>query len=348
MNAQLPPRVAENPQSPRLLAAGLKRIHQGKVRDTHELPGFPHLLFPYTTDRVSIFDFVLNARVTHKGAVLIAMTHFWLTGPLANIPHHMVAAGGQIDHYLPNGLWKNLDLQCDAMVIKRLQMLPVECVARGYLTGSGLKEYQKSGTVCGITLPPGLHDGSRLPEPIFTPTTKAEAGHDESITFEQLVELVGQDMAERLRDQTLEIYRLGAEYAATCGVLIADTKFEFGLEDGALVLADEVLTPDSSRFWDPDKWQEMQALPVPKAPPGWDKQPVREWGAGVATPFGVTGIGKLDPADPVHVEFVHSVKVPKIVTETTSRRYLTIFQKLARRHLVDHWGNQMGIRAATR
>ncbi len=329
MGAQIPRKLSESELSRRLAQAGLERIHQGKVRDTYSLPDRPDHLFLVASDRLSIFDFVLAGEVADKGAVLTALTVHWLTGVLTGVEHHLVAHGAAIDAELPASLrgWK--DLQSRAMVVKKLNMLPVECVARGYLTGSGWGSYKKSGEVCGIRLPEDLHDGSRLPEPIFTPTTKAEDGHDLPMSAEE----VERDFGTQLVESTLNVYTRISDYARERGVIFADTKFEFG---EGFVLGDEVGTPDSSRFWDRGEWE--KAVAEKRSPSGYDKQPVREWGKTVATPFesdggAVTGIHKLDPEKPEHVAFVHEHAVPEEILQATTSRYRDVFQRLTGRTL---------------
>ena len=339
MGTPIPKKVAHSAISEGLTAGGMKRIHQGKVRDTYEISGHPNLLLPIATNRLSIYDFVLPGVVEHKGEVLTALTVFWLTKVVADEKHHLVAYGRGIDEYLPEPLRGNAELQKRALVVKKLQMLPVECVARGYLTGSGWSSYRESQEVCGHKLADGLHDGARLPEPIFTPTTKAEEGHDEPISFQSVRDEYG-DKFEKL---TIDIYRQILEYSLGHGIILADTKFEFS-SDG--VLADEVATPDSSRFWDVEDWK--AAVKEKKSPSGYDKQPVREWGKTVATPFEkggekITGIHKLDSGGKEHIEFVHGLEVPPEVLTATTERYKAIFEKLTGVKLSNFQKNEMGI-----
>jgi phosphoribosylaminoimidazole-succinocarboxamide synthase len=217
---------------------------RGKVRDVYQVDG---QLLIVATDRISAFDYILPTGIPDKGRVLTQLSIFWFDFLREITPTHFLTA--DISEY-PDTLRQHRDqLEGRSMLVKRAQMVEVECVARGYLAGSGWKEYRQQGTVCGIKLPSGLQDGSRLPEPIFTPSTKAQTGHDENISFEQMVSLVGADLSRRLRDLTLQIYTRAARYAETKGIVIADTKFEFGFVGSELVLGDEVLTPDSSRFW---------------------------------------------------------------------------------------------------
>ena len=218
---------------------------QGKVRDVYD---FGDRLLFVATDRISAFDYVLPNAIPRKGEVLTRLSGFWFD--LLQVPNHFLSADpSQLP--LPAGT-DVASLQGRSMVVRRTDVIPIECVARGYLSGSGWKEYQQSGTVCGIRLPAGLQESSRLPAPIFTPATKAETGHDENIPFERMVELIGSQLAEQLRELTLSIYEQGCRHAAAKGIIIADTKFEFGLRDGQVILIDEVMTPDSSRFW-PDR-----------------------------------------------------------------------------------------------
>lgn len=222
------------------------------------------LLLVVASDRVSAYDVVLPTPIPDKGRVLTALSVWWFERLAEEVPHHLVSAD---DPAIP-AAWRGR-----AVLVRRLEMVPVECVARGYLAGSGVASYRDTGTVCGVPLPPGLADGSRLPAPIFTPTTKAPVGsHDEAMTYEAVVALVGSSRAAELRDRTLAVYRRGAELAEARGVLLADTKLEFGLDPaGVLTLADEVLTPDSSRWWPADRW-------APGGPqPSYDKQFVRDW-----------------------------------------------------------------------
>lgn len=321
----------------------LKLFHSGKVRETFELPNHPNLLLQVATDKLSIFDIVLNTSVPKKGAVLTAMTHFWLPTQ-RDIANHLVAVGSGIDGFLPGELRGNPDLQSRSLVIDKLRMLPVECVVRGYLTGSGWKDYRKTGAVCGIKLPQGLPDGSKLPEPIFTPATKAISGHDENISYKSLEHIVGERDARRLKNATLAIYGRACAYAEKLGIIIADTKFEFGKGFApGIVLADEVLTPDSSRFWKTEDWAIAQAQDPPTAPTGWDKEPVRAWGKTVPTPFGFTGINNLDMENEQHMQFVRGLQVPAEVVSATTRRYTSISQIICRHFLEDYQRDYMAI-----
>lgn len=238
---------------------GLKLRARGKVRDIYE---DGNRLLIVATDRISAFDYVLATGIPDKGRVLTQMTLFWLDFLREIVPNHLLSTD-------MSGL--PAELEGRSMWVRRADMFEVECVARGYLSGSGWKEYQQTGAVCGIPLPQGLRESEALPDPIFTPATKAQSGHDENISFDAVRGLIGEDLASRLRDLTLRIYRSAAEYARPRGLILADTKFEFGLVEGTIVLADEVLTPDSSRFW-------PVATYAPGGPqPSYDKQYVRDY-----------------------------------------------------------------------
>ncbi|HET9655049.1 MAG TPA: phosphoribosylaminoimidazolesuccinocarboxamide synthase [Kineosporiaceae bacterium] len=271
----------------------MQHIHSGKVRDVYA-DGDDLLLV--ASDRVSVYDVVLPTPIPDKGRILTALSLWWFEQLADVVPNHVVSATDVPAEWAGR-----------AIRVRRLRMVAAECIARGYLTGSGLKEYQAHGSVCGVALPEGLVDGSRLPEPVFTPTTKAPIGtHDESITFDELVAQEGEPTAQRLRELTLEVYRRGAEIAAERGIIIADTKLEFGwAADGTLVLADEVLTPDSSRFWPADRWQPGRGQFA------FDKQYVRDWAAG-------TGWDKKPPAP----------QIPDEVIEVTRARYVEAYQRI--------------------
>lgn len=239
-------------------------VRRGKVRDVYDL-GEQVLLV--STDRISAFDWVLPTAIPDKGRVLTQIAAFWFR--LLGEPNHLVTTDVKKMN-LPAG--SDVDMLAGRSTLcRKTQVVPIECVVRGYLTGSGWKEYQATGRVCGIELPKGLVESQKLPEPIFTPSTKAETGHDENITFEQTVEIVGQQTAAELRDRSLGIFRRGCEYAESRGILIADTKFEFGRVGAELLLIDEVLTPDSSRFWPADQYV------AGRGQPSFDKQFVRDW-----------------------------------------------------------------------
>ncbi len=244
--------------------AGISPIARGKVRDIYDLGD---RLLIIATDRLSAFDVVMPTPIPDKGRVLTQLSLFWFDLLHDIIPNHILSA---TDFPAPFDQYSD-DLAGRSMVVRKTQPLPIECVARGYLSGSGWKEYQTSGTVCGISLPSGLKESDKLPEPIFTPATKATTGHDENISFERAAELIGQPLAEKVRSITLEIYRRAAEYAEPRGILLADTKFEFGMLDGELIWIDEALTPDSSRFWPASEYRPGGAQP------SFDKQFVRDY-----------------------------------------------------------------------
>ncbi|MDN4478740.1 phosphoribosylaminoimidazolesuccinocarboxamide synthase [Demequina sp. SYSU T00039] len=283
---------------------GWTHVYSGKVRDLYE-PTEPHprgdVVLVVASDRISAYDWVLPTEIPGKGGILTGLSLWWFDQMLDIVPNHTVEAP------VP------AEVEGRAMVCQRLDMFPVECVARGYLTGSGLVEYEQSGTVCGIPLPPGLVDGSRLPEPIFTPATKAEVGeHDENVDFDAVVALIGREDAEALRDLTLALYSRAHEIAAAKGIILADTKFEFGRDgSGAIVLGDEVLTPDSSRFWPADEWEPGHAQP------SYDKQFVRDW---LTSP--ASGWDKRSDAPPP--------ALPADVVARTRDRYLEAFDRLAK------------------
>jgi phosphoribosylaminoimidazole-succinocarboxamide synthase len=279
--------------------AGLTHLHSGKVRDLYRTDD--GRLVMVASDRISAFDFVLSPGVPDKGRILTAMTVWWFEQlPIRN---HMIS----VDDPLIPAEWRGRAMLCTA-----LDMLPVEAVARGYLTGSGLLDYRDTGSVCGIALPPGLVDGDRLPVPIFTPATKAALGeHDENVSFDAVVAEVGEQTAAELRDLTLDIYARAAEIAAERGILLADTKFEFGRDPatGELVLADEVLTPDSSRFWPADEWQPGRSQP------SFDKQYVRNW---LLSPE--SGWDRAGDAPPP--------PLPDEVVAATRARYIEAYERL--------------------
>ena len=247
---------------------GLKRINEGKVRDIYEVDAQRMLIV--TTDRLSAFDVVLPDPIPHKGRVLNEISNFWFGRTGHIIPNHLT--GAPLSSAVSDADELEM-LEGRAVIVKRLQALPLEAVVRGYLIGSGWKDYQATGAVCGITLPPGLKQADRLPEPLFTPATKAAIGdHDENISFAQAERLVGAQLAARVRDAALALYRFASEHASQRGIIIADTKFEFGVDDaGRLTLIDEVVTPDSSRFWPADTYRPGTS------PPSFDKQFVRDY-----------------------------------------------------------------------
>jgi phosphoribosylaminoimidazole-succinocarboxamide synthase len=271
-------------------------IAQGKVRDIYEA-GDDRLLL-VASDRISTYDVVHPTPIPGKGAVLTGLSAFWFAKTGHIVGNHYVSAVDGVPE----------DVRGRAMVVRRLRMLPVECVVRGYITGSGWKDYQATGKVSGIELPPGLRESERLPTPIFTPSTKAEEGHDEAIDFDTAADTVGdRDLMGRLRDVSIAMYEFAAAHARERGVILADTKFEFGLDEaGVLTLGDEVCTPDSSRFWPADSYE------VGRAQPSFDKQYVRDWATS-------TGWDKLPPAPPI----------PADVVEQTRERYVTAYERLA-------------------
>jgi phosphoribosylaminoimidazole-succinocarboxamide synthase len=278
---------------------------RGKVRDLYSLNG--QLLF-VATDRISAFDYVLATGIPEKGRVLTQLSLFWFDFLKDVVKNHLVTAS--VDQY-PAPLKKYADdLRGRSMLVTKAQMIDIECVARGYLSGSGWKEYQQTGAVCGIKLPAGLKESDKLPEPIFTPATKALTGHDENISIEEMAKRTGKELAEKLRDLTLKIYKTAADYAAGRGIIIADTKFEFGQTSQGLILADEVLTPDSSRFWPADKYQPG------KAQESFDKQFVRDYLEAIKW-------NKQPPAP----------SLPEDVARKTSEKYIEAYKILAGREL---------------
>ncbi len=239
-------------------------ISRGKVRDVYEYA--PNQMLIVTSDRLSAFDVILPTPIPDKGVVLTQIANFWFEQTDSIIPNHLVDP----DPFSTDAGRRHLAGR--SIVVHKAEALPVEAIVRGYLTGSGRKDYEKTGKVCGIELPAGLVEASRLPEPLYTPSTKAAIGdHDENISFDKTVDLIGKEMAEKVRDVALELYRFGAEYALERGIIIADTKFEFGILDGELILIDEIMTPDSSRFWPADGYE------AGKSQPSYDKQYVRDY-----------------------------------------------------------------------
>ncbi len=244
----------------------MKKISSGKVREIYEVDDDKLLLV--VSDRISAFDYILPSLVPNKGKILNQISEFWFNYIKDIIPNHIISTDSKD---FPEE-FQTEEFEGRSMLVKKLKMIPVECIVRGYITGSGWKSYQENGTICGISLPSGLQESEKLPEPIFTPTTKAAEGHDENISFDEVCHLIGKDLAQQLRAKTIEVYSKCAEYAATKGVIIADTKFEFGVdENGTLVIGDEVLTPDSSRFWPAKDYE------VGKSQKSFDKQYIRDW-----------------------------------------------------------------------
>jgi phosphoribosylaminoimidazole-succinocarboxamide synthase len=256
----------ENPVILETDLQGIERHARGKVRDVYSLGD---RLLIIATDRISAFDYILATGIPDKGRVLTQLSIFWFDFLRDVTPTHFLTAN-LAEYPAELQVFPN-QLEGRSMLVKRAKMIEIECVARGYISGSGWKEYREQGTVCGIKLPKGLRESDKLPEPIFTPATKAQTGHDENVSFEHVVSLIGQDLATRLRDLTLEIYARGARYAETKGIIIADTKFEFGFVGDELVLGDEVLTPDSSRFWPAETYKPGGAQY------SFDKQFVRDY-----------------------------------------------------------------------
>ena len=276
---------------------GARHLHSGKVRDLYEVDGGNLLMV--ASDRISAFDFVLTPGIPDKGEILTRMSLWWFDQLADIVPNHVVSTS------VPERV------RGRALIVEKLQMFPVECVARGYLTGSGLIDYDASGEVCGVPLPAGLVDGSRLPQPIFTPATKAEMGeHDENVSFEQVIETIGVQSAETLRDLTLRIYARAEQIARSRGIILADTKLEFGTRpDGTVVLGDEVLTPDSSRFWPADSYQ------LGRAQPSYDKQFVRNWL--ISTESGWDRAGNRQPPS-----------LPAEIVDRTRERYVQAYELL--------------------
>ncbi len=283
-----------------LLQSSLPGIpaRRGKVRDVYD---FGDRLLFVASDRISAFDYILPNGIPRKGEVLTRLSQFWFS--LLSVPHHFLTndvttlplpAGADVAEFMGR-----------SMVVMKTEVVPVECVVRGYLAGSGWKEYRQSGTVCGIKLPAGLKQSSRLPEPIFTPATKAESGHDENISFDQMCNDVGTDLATRLREISLQVYSEGCAHANTKGIIIADTKFEFGLKGTNIILIDEVMTPDSSRFWPADEYE------AGRSQTSYDKQFVRDW-------LEQSGWDKNSPP-PI---------LPEDVVQRTSKRYIEAFELL--------------------
>ena len=244
----------------------MKKISSGKVREIYEVDEDKLLIV--VSDRISAFDYILPSLVPEKGKILNQISKFWFDFSKDIIPNHVIST--DLKDFPKE--FQTEEFNGRSMLVKKLRMIPIECIVRGYITGSGWKSYKETGSVCGIKLPEGLQESEKLPEPIFTPTTKANEGHDENISFEQVCDIIGKDLAEKLRTKTIEIYQKCSEYALTKNVIIADTKFEFGLdENGNLVLGDEILTPDSSRFWPAKDYE------VGKSQKSFDKQYIRDW-----------------------------------------------------------------------
>ncbi len=277
----------------------MKKISSGKVREIYEVDDDKLLLV--VSDRISAFDYILPSLVPNKGKILNQISKFWFDYIKDVIPNHVISTDMKD---FPEE-FQTPEFEGRSMLVKKLKMIPVECIVRGYITGSGWKSYQKDGTVCGIALPEGLQESQKLPEPIFTPTTKAAEGHDENISFDEVCHLIGKDLAEELRAKTIEVYQKCADYALTKGVIIADTKFEFGVdENGKLVIGDEVLTPDSSRFWPASDYE------VGRSQKSFDKQYIRDW---------IKSTG-YDPES--------GTPIPDDVIQTTSNKYIEAYEVL--------------------
>ena len=279
---------------------GIKKVRSGKVREVFDL-GDAFLLV--ASDRISAFDVIMPNGIPRKGEVLTQISHFWFARFASLVPNHLLAGANDP---LPANLQPFAGLLAGrSMIVKKAKPLAIECIVRGYLSGSGWKEYKKSQTVCGIQLPAGLTESAELPEPIFTPSTKAEAGHDENISFAEAEKIVGSDLGRQARDLSLTIYKAGRDYARQRGIIIADTKFEFGLFEGKLILIDEVLTPDSSRFWPADQYVPGQGQP------SFDKQFVRD--------YLETLTWDKNPPGPA---------LPEEVVNKTSAKYLDAYERL--------------------
>lgn len=288
----------------------MQHIYSGKVRDIYDAGD--GVLLMVASDRISAFDRVFAEPVPDKGRVLTAMTQFWSEELAGIAPTHLVTTDPS---GYPEGSAEISDVTGRAMVVRRADMLPLECIVRGYLAGSAWKEYRSLGTMHGTTLPAGLQESDRLPEPVFTPSTKATEGHDENISFDAAVKVVGSEVAERAREISLAAYERGAARALSQGIVVADTKFELGFIDGELSICDEILTPDSSRFWPADAWSPGSA------PPSFDKQPVRDWAES-------TGWDKSSEPPPM----------PDEVVEATRARYVDAYERITGRRLDDWWG----------
>jgi phosphoribosylaminoimidazole-succinocarboxamide synthase len=286
---------------------------QGKVRDIYEAGDE---LIMVASDRISAFDVVIPTPISDKGRVLTGLSLFWFDKTKDLVANHLLTADPGA---FPEPFADEPELAGRAMLVKRAEVVPIECVARGYLSGSGWKEYRSTGAVCGVELPAGLTESDRLPEPIFTPATKAAEGHDENISIERAADLVGRGLAERLKELTLSIYELAAAYALERGIILADTKFEFGFSGGELILIDEVLTPDSSRFWPADRYR------AGGAQPSFDKQYVRDW-------LDDSGWDHEPPAP----------ELPDDVVEQTRQRYVEAYERLTGERF-DAYLKRMGV-----
>jgi len=277
----------------------MKPISSGKVREIYDA-GNDRLMM-CVSDRISAFDSILPVMIEDKGKILNKISEFWFDYVKDIIPNHIITT--KLEEFPEE--FRNKDFEGRSMLVKKLKMLPIECIVRGYITGSGWKSYKENGTVCGIKLPEGLQESEKLPEAIFTPSTKAEEGHDINISFEETCNLIGKDLAEKVKSKSIEIYTKCADYAKSKGIIIADTKFEFGLdENGELVLADEVLTPDSSRFWPEDDYE------IGRSQKSFDKQYMRDW-------------LKENNWTPEA-----NMAIPEDVVNTTREKYIQAYEKL--------------------
>jgi phosphoribosylaminoimidazole-succinocarboxamide synthase len=283
---------------------------QGKVRDTYDLGDY---LLIVATDRISAFDVVLPQGIPDKGKVLNQLSVFWFEKTRSIIPNHMEKPVDDVEsvkNYLPGKIVLPAEMKNRSMIVRKLERINIECVARGYISGSAWSEYKQSGTVNGMKLPAGLKESQKLAEPIFTPTTKADSGHDMPLTMDETTKLIGKDLAQQIREKTLAVYNYARDYALEKGIIIADTKMEFGLDKGELVLIDELLTPDSSRFW------EAKAYKIGQSQASYDKQPVRDW-------LVEAGWNKKPPAP----------LLPPEVVEATTRRYREAYERLTGKKL---------------
>lgn len=343
-NKKVPVSLRQDKVSTMLSTAGLKRIHQGKVRDTYELPG--NRLLVRASDRISIFDFVLNASINKKGEVLTALTHFWGTQVLANFCHHLVESGMEnieyanaaLDYQKNDPKLKNLPIEC-CLVVKNMRegLIPFEMIFRHYIGGSIYEEYLKTGKAGGQIIPSNLAKWAYLKNPLFTPSTKEEVGHDINVNadyfYEEMKKIGKAKEAQWAVESLTKAYKAAYDYAKERGVLILDTKFEIALRpSNGIIIIDEFLTPDSSRFVLEEEWK--KAMKEKRDPAFLDKEPIREWGRTIETPFTdkdgnkIIGINKLDPENAKHLAFVHSIKVPNEVLENAEKRYLQIFETL--------------------
>jgi len=286
---------------------GLELIRQGKVRDLYRTEAG---ILMVASDRISVYDVVLPTPIPHKGAVLTGLSVFWFDRLKKIVRNHLISTN--VDDFPAEAKAHADELRGRSMLVKPANVVPIECVARGYITGSGWKEYKQTRSVCGIELPAGFKESQKLPEPIFTPTTKADVGHDQAITFEQASSIAGEETMKVCRDISLELYTEAAAYAETRGIIIADTKFEFGIVDEEIILIDEALTPDSSRFWPADQFAPGGSVP------SFDKQYVRDWADS-------TGWDHTAPGP----------EIPEPVVENTRRRYIEAYEQITDRSFVE-------------